>query len=58
VVKTFFSLWDRAGRDPHLLIAMLELFNYDLDFLSDITTCCELLEFQRTRRDIADVFGV
>jgi len=51
-------LWDRAGRDPHLLVAMLELFHFDPDFLDDISTCCALLEFQRKRKEITEVFGV
>lgn len=57
-MRTFFSLWDRAGRDPHLLVAMLELFHFDPDFLDDISTCCALLEFQRKRKEITEVFGV
>lgn len=53
-----FGLWDRAGRDPTLLVTLWSLFEYDMAFIEDITTCCALLEFQRKRADIEDIFGV
>ncbi len=53
-----FGLWDRSGRDPALLVELWKLFQYDLAFIDDITLCCQLLEFQRKRKNIAEVFGV
>jgi len=53
-----FSLWDRDGRKPELLVQLWELFNYDLAFFEDITLCCRLLDFQRKRKEIEEVFGV
>lgn len=58
IIRTLFSLWDRSGGDPNLLVALWGLFEYDLAFLEDMTLCYQLLDFQRKRRDIEEIFGI
>ena len=53
-----FGLWDRSGRDPHMLVTLWATFHYDMDFLDDITLCCQLLDFQRKTQEVSEVYGL